>query len=269
MAEGTCASCSRYILIILNLIFWIAGVLFLGVGIWLVVSDAAEETITEKLHLTVESETLEAIGYTVIGIGSFMFLIGFCGCCGAIRESAIMIGVYIIFMVVLLCGELAGTIYVVLEKSTIETKIRDQLLKNVQNYTATNNMSNLDFLQAKFECCGADNFTNYRTSFSFNNDIRYKNSFVPDSCCRTEDHNTPAIPIDRQACQEAARLGAFNETDLYTKGCFQIIKSLIDDNSAILIGVTAGIIVLEVLGIVFAVFLCRNRTDYDYYDDDD
>lgn len=71
----------------------IAGVVFLGVGIWIVASDAAMATVTTKLHLSVNMDTLLSIGYAVIGIGSFMFLIGFCGCCGAIRESAIMIGV--------------------------------------------------------------------------------------------------------------------------------------------------------------------------------
>ncbi|KAL4225114.1 Tetraspanin-17 [Mactra antiquata] len=268
MAEGTLASCARYIMIVLNLIFWIAGVVFLAIGIWVIVSDAAAQTITDKLHLSVAMETLEGIGYAFIGIGAFMFLIGFCGCCGAIRESAIMIGVYIIFMVVLLCGELAGIVYVALEKTTIEATIRSQLMSDVQNYTASNNMSNLDFLQAKFECCGVDNFTDYRfKSYYFKLDERYANSFVPDSCCLTDDHRTPAVPIDRLACQSEAKFQILNGTNLYTNGCFKIIKELIEDNSEILIGITAGIVVLELLGIVFAVFLCRNRTDYDYYDE--
>ncbi|XP_045176351.1 CD82 antigen-like [Mercenaria mercenaria] len=262
MAEGKVASCSRYLLIILNLIFLIAGVLFLGVGIWIVASDAAMETVTTKLHLSVNVGTLLSIGYAVIGVGSFMFLVGFCGCCGAIRESAIMIGVYIIFMVVLLCGELAATVYVALEKSTIETKIRQQLLSDVENY---NNKSNLDFVQGKFECCGADNYTNYRNSYYFNSQDSIT-AYVPDSCCKSEDEDHK-IPVDREACQLAAKLGHTNDTNLFTTGCFNIIQELIEDNSAILIGVSAGIIVLEVIGIVFAVYLCRNRTDYDYYDD--
>ncbi|XP_060603796.1 CD82 antigen-like [Ruditapes philippinarum] len=259
MAEGKVASCSRYILIILNLIFLITGILLLGMGIWIVASDKAMDTVKEKFHLTVNVGTLLSIGYAIIGVGSFMFLVGFCGCCGAIRESAIMIGVYIIFMVVLLCGELAATVYTALEKSSIETKIRQQLLSDVENY---NNKSNLDFVQAKFECCGADNYTNYRNSIYFTSDDSMT-TFVPDSCCKSDGNKGP---VDREACQSAAKSGLPND-NLFTTGCFNIIKGLIEDNSAILIGITAGIIVIELLGIVFAVFLCRNRTDYDYYDD--
>jgi hypothetical protein len=62
-------------------------------GIWIVASDKAMDTVKEKFHLTVNVGTLLSIGYAIIGVGSFMFLVGFCGCCGAIRESAIMIGV--------------------------------------------------------------------------------------------------------------------------------------------------------------------------------
>ncbi|WAR02915.1 CD9-like protein [Mya arenaria] len=93
MAEGKLASCARYLLIILNLIFWITGMLLLGAGIWVVASDNVGKTVTEWLRISIPADTLMAVGYAVVGVGAFMFLIGFCGCCGAIRESAIMLGV--------------------------------------------------------------------------------------------------------------------------------------------------------------------------------
>lgn len=169
-------------------------------------------------------------------------------------------------MVVLLCGELAVTVYVVLEKSTIEGEIRKQLLYDVENY---NNNSNIDFVQTKFECCGADNYTDYQNSDFFKSGDS-TSTYVPDSCCPTIDKN-PKLLEDRDACQRAANFsqisGQTNGTTIFTKGCFSIIQELIEANSTILIGITAGIVVLEILGIVFAVFLCRNRTDYDFYDD--
>ncbi|XP_052798362.1 tetraspanin-8-like isoform X2 [Mya arenaria] len=247
MAEGKLASCARYLLIILNLIFWITGMLLLGAGIWVVASDNVGKTVTEWLRISIPADTLMAVGYAVVGVGAFMFLIGFCGCCGAIRESAIMLGVYMVFMVVLLCGELAGIVYVALEKSSIETNLRDKLLSDMLNSTVVHkkNATALDILQSK--------------DYS-----------VPDSCCLTYSISQDPEPAALNRCQMEARLGLVNGTQLFTKGCLNIIRDLIEDNSAILIGVSSGILVLELIGVALAIYLCRNRSDLyddDYYDD--
>ncbi|XP_052798361.1 tetraspanin-7-like isoform X1 [Mya arenaria] len=272
MAEGKLASCARYLLIILNLIFWITGMLLLGAGIWVVASDNVGKTVTEWLRISIPADTLMAVGYAVVGVGAFMFLIGFCGCCGAIRESAIMLGVYMVFMVVLLCGELAGIVYVALEKSSIETNLRDKLLSDMLNSTVVHkkNATALDILQSKGKCCGADNFTNYKENYYFKHDPKFEDYSVPDSCCLTYSISQDPEPAALNRCQMEARLGLVNGTQLFTKGCLNIIRDLIEDNSAILIGVSSGILVLELIGVALAIYLCRNRSDLyddDYYDD--
>lgn len=73
--------------------FQITGAVLLSLGIWLVASEKAVQTVTDKIHLTVSQEHLDVLGYILIGAGLFLFFIGFCGCCGSIRESAIMLGV--------------------------------------------------------------------------------------------------------------------------------------------------------------------------------
>ncbi|KAH3886052.1 CD82 antigen-like [Dreissena polymorpha] len=268
MAEGKLAKCSRFLLIILNLVFWLIGVVLLGCGLWVVASDSAEKKVTEWLHMSIDQDTLNAVGYTAVGIGAFMFLIGFAGCCGAIRENAILLGGYIIFMVILLCGELAAIVYVAVERSSIEAQLKVKLLTDVRNYTSLSNKTTaLDLLQAKGRCCGVDNFTDYRDNVFFKTDKQ--NSSVPNSCCQSYMRGTSSIPVDRDMCQLEARLGLLNGSQLFTKGCLNSIRELIDDNSAIWIGVASGILVLELIGVVLAIYLCRNRTDYDFdYDED-
>ena len=65
----------------------------IGMGIWIIASEDSSQEIKSLIHLQVEIDLLENVAYSVIGVGAFMFVIGFFGCCGAIRESAIMLGV--------------------------------------------------------------------------------------------------------------------------------------------------------------------------------
>ncbi|KAL3842440.1 hypothetical protein ACJMK2_020456 [Sinanodonta woodiana] len=263
MAEGKCATCSRYLLIVFNFLFWICGGVCIGIGLWAVLDPDIESYLRQLANINIPLDSIMVAAYILIAVGSFMFFVGFCGCCGAIRESACMLGVYIACMAVVICGELSAGIYVAVEKGNLEGLLRKQLLGEVKNYTKLSNRTtiSLDFLQARFECCGADSFKDYLSNPYFYNST--KNISVPDSCCRDKGTKvTPPEPINSTACQIEARLQLNNTIELRTKGCFPILTNWLDANSAILIGVVVGIAVIEILGLIFAVCLCRNRTIY-------
>lgn len=267
MAEGKCATCSRYLLVAFNFLFWLAGVVCVAVGIWVVAGEDSAEVLEEKVHIKIPEDALFNAAYVIIAVGSFILFVGFCGCCGAIRESAFMLGVYIIFMVILLCGEIAAAIYVAVEKGTIEQWLRDQLMAEVRNYTISANNTGIDFLQLRFSCCGSENFTDYRKSYYFLEYSNKMNWYVPDTCCRSRDLNNIDV-INWNKCQDEARTKSLGGTELHTRGCIDILYEVIEENSAVLIGVASAIAFLEILGIIFAVCLIRNRTRY-YYDYDD
>lgn len=72
----------------MNVIFFLAGGVILGVGIWLRSDDTlalfkGEESL-EKFQYS-----LYAGAYVLIAFGSFTFLVGFCGCCGALCENQV------------------------------------------------------------------------------------------------------------------------------------------------------------------------------------
>ncbi|XP_041367076.1 tetraspanin-18-like [Gigantopelta aegis] len=163
MAEGRCASFSRYMLIIFNFVFWISGGAVLGMGIFVLVSDKVENLLQSLIDLNVPLDFLYTTAYIMVTVGAFVFFAGFCGCCGAVRESAFMLVVYMFCMALVMCGELAAGIFVAVKKGDLEINIHTIMENSVRNYTGFGN-STADFLQIEFHCCGTDNYTDYRNS---------------------------------------------------------------------------------------------------------
>ncbi|KAL8561969.1 hypothetical protein ACOMHN_001295 [Nucella lapillus] len=119
MAEGRCAQCVRYFLIIFNFVFWLSGGVIAGVGVYVLMSDQVESSLSSLIDMTVPLEVVYTAACSLIGVGSFVFFVGFCGCCGAMRESAIMLGIYTACMAVVMLGEVSAGIYVAVEKGNL------------------------------------------------------------------------------------------------------------------------------------------------------
>ncbi|XP_036845008.1 CD9 antigen isoform X3 [Oncorhynchus mykiss] len=80
--------CVKYLLFIFNFIFWLMGSLVLAVGLWLRFDP---ETVA-LLNGDGAPDTFFYGVYILIIAGSLVMLVGFFGCCGAIRESQCLLG---------------------------------------------------------------------------------------------------------------------------------------------------------------------------------
>ncbi|KAL5007814.1 hypothetical protein ScPMuIL_016620 [Solemya velum] len=264
MAEGKCAKCSRFLLVIFNLFFWICGALCLGAGIWVRVDEEVEKYLKRLLDLNMPVESLFVLAYILMAVGAFVFVVGFCGCCGAVRESAWMLGVFIGCMLIIIIAEIGGGIYFAVERVNLETMLRDNIAVGVKNYTGAGN-STLDFIQQNLKCCGSENYTDYEDSYFFLSEGPSVNMYVPESCCTMRTVGKKTVPINATMCQLEAKTHANHTAYLYKQGCFKEIVIFLDDHSLKFIFAVVGLGLIEIMGIAFAVSLCRNRTEY--YDD--
>ena len=64
----------------------------------MVAGEDSAEVLEEKVHIKIPEDALFNAAYVIIAVGSFILFVGFCGCCGAIRESAFMLGVVSVFV---------------------------------------------------------------------------------------------------------------------------------------------------------------------------
>ncbi|KAL8606207.1 hypothetical protein ACOMHN_043425 [Nucella lapillus] len=240
MSCGT--SCARLLLISFNLIFWLSGVAILGVGIWILV-DPSLQDYQEVIHVTGE-EYFKKAAYILLAFGAFVFLVGFCGCCGAIRNSKCLLGFYIFFLVVVFAGELAAGILAAVYKDEIIKEFDQGLTKTIREDYNTS-AGPWDIVQKELKCCGGLNPSDYNNSTW---QFAHKGVKVPPSCCVLDSAEKP---VNLTNCQALTSY-------FHAKGCKDQLVNWVEDHSIIMIGTGCGIAALQLFGLVFAICLCRS-----------
>uniref|UniRef100_A0A8C6KV83 Tetraspanin n=1 Tax=Nothobranchius furzeri TaxID=105023 RepID=A0A8C6KV83_NOTFU len=131
-------------LILFNL--FLMGSFVLAVGLWLRFDP---ETVS-LLNDNKAPDTFFLGVYILIGAGSLIMLVGFFGCCGAVRESQCLLGSFFACLLIIFGSEVAAGVFGFLNK--------DKIIEDVQNfYKKTydeNNNSTMILSYQKLNCCG-------------------------------------------------------------------------------------------------------------------
>ncbi|CAN9516055.1 unnamed protein product [Ophioblennius macclurei] len=139
--------CVKYLLFVFNFIFWLMGSFVLAVGLWLRFDPATVSLLSgEKAP-----DTFFIGVYILIGAGSLVMLVGFFGCCGAVRESQCLLGSFFACLLIIFGSEVAAGVFGFLNK--------DKIVEDVQNFYAktydeNNNGTLITSYQKVLNCCG-------------------------------------------------------------------------------------------------------------------
>lgn len=224
MALEGCYSCVKYLMFAFNFLFWILGCAILGVGIWIKVDPRSIMELTQDDTLNEFFEEIRKYGYEEVGayvlivIGSLMMVIGFLGCCGAIKESQCMLATFFVFLTIIFVALLVAGIFVIMGKEKMNYGITESLKEKIAKVKSGDPEAKkfMKVLQDKLECCGAGNGV-----------IDYGDYF--DNQCQLINYNTPCA------------------TKVYKEFTRNII---------IIGGVAIGIAAVMFLGMIFSMLLC-------------
>lgn len=226
MALEGCYSCVKYLMFAFNFLFWILGCVILGVGIWIKVDPASLQNLAGDSDAVREffrqfgSNGYESFGaYVLIVIGSAMMLIGFLGCCGAIKESQCMLATFFVFLTIIFVALLVAGVYVIIVKDKVREEFAVSLQKEIEKFKQGDKLAEevMTSIQNKFECCGAGHgFTDYGFGFA-------------GSQCRTVN---------------------------YFKPCASSLYNEFTKNIVVIGGVAIGIAAVMLLGMIFSMLLC-------------
>lgn len=257
----------RYMVIITNLLLWLAGIGVLAVSIWLY-SDSAH-----YLSLSADSYMYHTAIFILIGAGAVMTIVGFIGCCGALRESQCMLGIYFVLLLVIFAAELTGGVWAYLHKDELKSAVTKYVNNMVREQYYKDPVANktVDAMQHDLLCCGAEGPSDWghatRTKpgeekglIEMGIDaISAKAGFheVPRSCCVKME--------DVEDCDRYRSFKALGDVanKIHTKGCVDALKVYIDEHLLILIGVAIGIAAAQILALVFSIVLCCGIRDSD------
>ncbi|XP_069133411.1 CD9 antigen-like [Argopecten irradians] len=220
MALGSCHTCIKYLMFAFNFLFWLLGCAILAVGIWILVGDS----FSKYVDGAEEFAFLHTGAYILIVVGVIIMVIGFLGCCGAIRESQVMLGLFFGFLFIIFAVLLGAGIWAVMAKDSLKQLVADVLQKKV-NEACDNNQDSKNFMkmvQDEFECCGATS--------------------------GVSDYITTSCVINPNIFPCAA--------DATMTGCNEKLQEFFSENLLIVAGVAIGIAFILILGMIFSMVLC-------------
>ncbi|XP_054481022.1 tetraspanin-8-like [Anoplopoma fimbria] len=206
--------CIKFLLFFFNLLFWLSGCIILGVSIYL------------KVHKDGNVITNEAIPGIdlMIAIGVIIMLLGFLGCCGAIRESRCMLLIFFVSLLVIFILLLALGILGAVEEKKVKDWVKERLTKLTPLSSQPQNVKDdLEKLQAELKCCGLVNGPSDWTK-------------VPDSCRCNATETT---------CKSNA---------IYSTPCSDKIIELMEKHMEVVLGIAFSAIA-KIFGMVFSMIL--------------
>ncbi|KFP45701.1 Tetraspanin-8 [Chlamydotis macqueenii] len=216
------SSCMKYSMFIFNFLFWVCGSIILGVSIW----------IHSSLFAGVD---------LLIAVGSIIMVLGFLGCCGAIKESRCMLLLFFIGLLLILILQVTGGILGAVYRSQIETSFNKTLLESVNSLQSSTEESKvfqekLQEFERKNQCCGLLNGpADWGQNF---------NNLGNNKICQCEIKEPSA-----DLCM------FFQGRYVYKTPCGKVIVKYLKDHLLIIMGIAFGLAVIEILGLGFSMSL--------------
>lgn len=250
MALHGCLRCVKVVVFSLNFIVWLTGMGVLGLSLYLRMDIRTNHLVKASYdsHLT----TYHIVCYTLISIGGLMTFLGFLGCCGAFQESKCMLGTLFTLMVVLFAGEVAGGVWTIMNKETIEGNITQTFKDIIQKEYGKDQHQDesIDYVQTKLQCCGADQPTDWRHSYWENRDMPDRINHVPASCCIDGGIEGSGI------CEVIGPWVDGEHRAVWKQGCGDKLLEELQRHILLVIGVALGIAGIELLSMCFSLVLC-------------
>ncbi|KRT78930.1 Tetraspannin, partial [Oryctes borbonicus] len=156
---------------------------------------------------------------------------------------------------VILVAEIAATVWAYIYADALEPVVRGYVKSTVQEeyWHNADRQHTLDMIQRELKCCGTETPRDWIEDkdvvlvVSSSSAAKY---LIPASCCR--ETVAPAL-CDHARKQIVA--GTIDYNVIYDTGCVTKVANYIRDNLSVITGIGLGIIVVQAVGLIFALIL--------------
>lgn len=249
---GWCNLVVKFLLFLTNVIVWLLGVALLGAGVYVL---TAPETNLDNVEV---DNFLTAPAILLCIIGGVLFLLGFCGCFGALLELYIPLIIYTAVLSILVLVEIGVVVYIYLQQDSALNVFRSTLEEAiVQYYDDPDKASIIDQLQSELiGCCGVEDPTDWEANPYFNcSSEAAQRCSVPYSCCVLTENEVVNVQcgyraLDAQGTNYYLNPNAINP--IHTTGCKRAVEALFNDNLDVILGVGVGLLIFQLFNIMLA-----------------
>ncbi|NXU89142.1 CD82 protein, partial [Xiphorhynchus elegans] len=242
------------------LLFQILGAVILGFGIWILADKTSFIAV-----LQMSSPSLKTGAYILIGVGALTMLMGFLGCLGAVNEIRCLLGLYFTCLMIILITQVAAGLVIYFQKETLKEELSHIVGDLIENYNPLNederNLQDAwDYVQTQITCCGWTGAKDWEDNKVI---INQSMTQYPCSCSnRSEDLEKGGgfCNLDEPVNGTATS----NDWPVHEQGCMDGVEQWLKDNLGVILGVCTGVAVIELLGMILSISLCKNIHSEDY-----
>lgn len=231
------SQCTKYLLFFINVFFWLIGAFLLGFGIWGLVSKngGSVSALADDLGIILDPM------FAFIISGAVIFILGFFGCIGSLRENTCMIKFFTYFLILIFLAEITIGVLAYVYQDQLFGLLESWFDKTIVLYLDDpDKQFIMDGLQESLRCCGSISPYDWETNPYYNcSSIARSACSVPFSCCLPEEG-----VINYQCGFDVLSLSdeAMKEV-IYTYGCADAMRDWFITN-AIILGCCVGALIL-------------------------
>merc|ERR1712002_868896 len=171
----TMGCCSRFALFVLNFFVFAIGLASVVMASLVISKDTVYGDLLASGVFSLP------IGILIAGI--CILLLGFLGCCGALKENSCMLQTYAGIVLLLFIAEVVLGVLILVYSDKAESIITDAMKDSFNKYGGddTSLTKSLDAAQHELKCCGVDSYKDW-SGFAFGNST----GDVAEGCCLEE-----------------------------------------------------------------------------------
>ncbi|XP_043980647.1 CD82 molecule b [Gambusia affinis] len=202
------------------------------------------------------SDTVKVASYILIGVGSLTMAMGFFGCIGAIYEIRCLLGLYFTCLLLILIAQVTAAVLIYIQRDPLKHEMSVIIRGLIVNYTGQNKTTEhaWDFVQRTMKCCG------WTGPGNWSENTLIKNSTQNLYSCSCRNDTIPGTDVKEFGLCE--HLSA--QPPVFQMGCINSVEKWLLDNCGIILGICVGVAVVELLGMILSMCLCKSVVQEDY-----
>ncbi|XP_053943282.1 tetraspanin-18-like isoform X4 [Cuculus canorus] len=231
-------SCMKYLMFIFNMLVFAGGTCLVGVGIWVAVDPSGFQDIVAA------KPVLSASAYLLLAVGIALALLGFLGCCGALRRSRPLLLAFFILVSLVFVTQLVGAVLFLVHWKQIQPELfLSELRRNYHGDDGAEVFSTAwNTLMVTFSCCGVLGPEDFGNGSRFQE--LHPGTPWPQACCARDGLLQVGELLGWEQCRE--RTPGY----IHEQGCFSTFGRTLQKYISV-----PGTCSLAVLGIeIFAMF---------------
>lgn len=247
--------CVKYLIFMLNFIFWLFAGLLIGIGMYTFVY---KWQLTGLVKLENVFDFILNISLVMVVMGAVVFIVSFAGCLGALRENTCLLKFYSLLLLIFFLLEMGIAIFGFIFPHTMQSLLEENFTdKIIHNYRDDPDLQNfIDFAQQEFRCCGlsAEGYMDWSKNEYFNcSSPSVERCGVPFSCCiNATDISSRLVNI---MCGYGVQTLSVAEASkkVWSSGCIEIVRSWAERNLYTIAGIALGVALSQ----LFVIYLAK------------